>query len=287
MSQALCASQEAIEFHYDVGNDFFSLWLDRSLTYSCALFGESTRSLEDAQQAKLDFHIRNAGARYAERVLDIGCGWGSTLRRVTEHAGARHATGLTLSRAQKQHVDSQGWAGVRVELESWEDHRVDEPYDAIISIGAFEHFARPEHTPEEKTAIYRSFFERCHDLLAVGGRLSLQTIGFGRGRYIPGTPLAAIFPESHLPRLNELTEAADGLFEITVMRNDRHDYARTCREWARRLVARRDEAERVTSVETVRDYIQSLEFVAWGFETGVFTLWRLAMHADPFPRRKR
>src|SRR5258705_13615220 len=93
------ASAEAIQHHYDVGNDFYTLWLDETKTYSSALW-EDARTLEEAQLRKIDYHIRQARVEGAHRVLDIGCGWGSTLKRLVEHAGVEQAVGITLSNAQ-------------------------------------------------------------------------------------------------------------------------------------------------------------------------------------------
>jgi cyclopropane-fatty-acyl-phospholipid synthase len=167
------ASQQAIESHYDVGNDFYALWLDETRSYSCALW-EPAQTLEEAQLAKIDFHVQKARAPGTARVLDIGCGWGATLRRLVETHGVRQAVGLTLSRQQAAHVTAQAWPGVAVAVESWADHAPTEPYDAIISVGAFEHFARLGATEAEKVEGYRAFFRRCHEWLRPGGHISLQ-----------------------------------------------------------------------------------------------------------------
>ena len=172
------ASKAAISFHYDLGNEFFRLFLDSEFCYSCALYDQESDSLETAQQRKLEYHIQQARADGAARVLDIGCGWGALQKKlVTEHQ-VKVAVGLTLSENQAQWIRSIGLNGVEVLAESWTDHVPDAPYDSIISIGAFEHFARPSSRPVRVRG-YRDFFERCHGWLNPGGWMSLQTIGLG------------------------------------------------------------------------------------------------------------
>src|SRR6516162_3616701 len=224
------ASAEAIRHHYDVGNDFYRLWLDPTLTYSCALWSEDDRDdmLEIAQRRKIKHHAQSARARGAERVLDIGCGWGAVLKHLVEEQGVRRAVGLTLSREQAEWIASFNHPGIEVRLESWTEHAPAGPYDAVVSIGAFEHFARPEMDDEQKVAAYRAFFARCHGWLRPGGRLSLQTIAYGdvdpaqirtssQVRFI----VQEIFPESELPTLGHILQASDGLFELVALRNDR------------------------------------------------------------------
>ena len=275
------ASAAAIRSHYDVGDAFYALWLDPSLTYSAALWERDDESLEAAQRRKLDFHVEAARAAGMRRVLDVGCGWGSALERLTRVHGVEHAVGLTLSPAQADRVRAAGNPRVAVRLESWTEHAPDAPYDAILSIGAFEHFARPEDDPKRKIDAYRRFFARCRAMLVPGGRLSLQTSAFGLGRFVPGTPVSDVFPESHLPRLDEIAAAADGVFEIERLRNDRLDYERTCRTWRDRLDARRDEAVRAAGEDVVARYERFLDFARAGFESGIFVLLRIALRALP------
>jgi cyclopropane-fatty-acyl-phospholipid synthase len=168
------ASSEAIEHHYDVGNEFYRLWLDETMTYSCALWAEGD-TLERAQLRKLDHLIEGARAGGADRVLDVGCGWGALLVRLVELHGVKHATGLTLSRAQAEAVAALQDERIDVRVENWAEHEPGERYDAIISIGAFEHFARFGMTRRERVAAYRKFFAFCWELLPPGGRLVLQT----------------------------------------------------------------------------------------------------------------
>src|SRR6266568_3792485 len=157
-----------VQSHYDVSDDFYRLFLDPSMTYSCAYFERANMSLEQAQLAKIELSLGKLGLQPGQTLLDIGCGWGATLFR----AAARHnvrVIGLTLSRNQFDHVrreiDRRGSTGVEVRLQGWEEF--DEPVDRIVSIGAFEHFRRER---------YAEFFDRCYSNLPADGRMLLHTI---------------------------------------------------------------------------------------------------------------
>lgn len=272
------SSAAAIRRHYDLGTDFYRLFLDPSLTYSCAMFEEGD-SLASAQQRKHDWHIAQVEAAGAQRVLDVGCGWGATLRRLLDQHGVAQVVGLTLSDTQRAYVEGLADPRLEVRRESWLEHQPATPYDAIISVGAFEHFARFKIAPAEKIAGYRLFFERAHALLRAGGRMSVQTIAYGdipRGRRYRDEFIAdEIFPESDLPRLADVAEACEGRFEITTVRNDRADYARTCRLWFSGLRARRADAVALVGEEVVRRYERYLRTFSYSFELGAFQLLRI------------
>jgi len=279
------ASPEAIQNHYDVGNDFYRLWLDRTSTYSCALW-EPGDDLEVAQVRKLDFHIEQAGVTRAARVLDVGCGWGSLLMRLTSEHSVQDAVGLTLSREQAEWVRGLHLPGVEVRIENWQDHRPDVPYDAIVSIGAFEHFARLGVSEEEKIAGYRSFFEHCHRWLTPGGGLSLQTItyeNFDEG--CPNAFVADIFPESDLPRVFHIAQASQGLFEIVRLRQDAEQYERTLKQWLFNLKDHRDEAVAIQGEAGVRRYEKYLAMFAVAFHVRAMNLVRIAFRRIDQPVR--
>ena len=268
------ASAEAIQAHYDTGNEFYRLWLDPTLAYSCALWDDA--SLAEAQIHKLDYHIGEAQAARAPRVLDIGCGWGSLLERLTVFHGVGRAVGITLSEAQARYIEARALAGVAVRLESWADHRSAEPYDAIISIGAVEHFVRPETPGDERIQIYRHFFERCRALLRPGGFLSIQTMAYGMGRF-RASALASIFPESDLPRLVELVEATERLFEIVRLRNDPRDYSRTGRIWLDAIRRNRERIVALVGTARTLEYERFLSSGIKGYDAGVFNLYRMTL----------
>lgn len=267
------ASAEAIQSHYDIGNEFYELWLDPTRTYSCALWDGPDDTLTDAQARKHDYLVEQTRADRAKRVLDVGSGWGALLRRLVERHGVAEAVGLTLSQAQLDHV--QGWADDRYELrlENWIDHRPTAGYDAIISIGAFEHFADMGMDRAERIAAYREFFLRCREWLPPGGRLAVQTMIKGNNTRMSKQTVRdllfmidRIFPESELPWSSELVEASERAFDIVSVRNDADHYARTCLEWRRRLLADRDRAEAMVGGQAVDDYDRYLSAAASGFQ---------------------
>ncbi|WP_067701372.1 SAM-dependent methyltransferase [Nocardia jejuensis] len=273
----------AIRHHYDIGNEFYRLWLDPSLSYSCALRENDSDTLEIAQENKLRHHLDAIGAADADAVLDIGCGWGAILRRLSQQHGVSRAVGLTLSDEQAEFVLAQELPGVEVRIQNWLHYEPRERFDGIISIGAFEHFARPEDSPAEKIRVYREFFTRCRDWLREGGVLSLQTIAYANMSREQASSFMQqdIFPDADLPTLAEITAAAEGIFEVRSIISGRLDYAWTCEEWARRLRTHRAEATDLVGEEAVARYLRYLKLSALGFRMGKLSLYRLVLRAYP------
>jgi cyclopropane-fatty-acyl-phospholipid synthase len=272
------ASMEAIQHHYDLSNAFYNLWLDETMTYSSALW-EGASSLSEAQIRKFDYHIDSAHVRGAECVLDIGCGWGAMMARLVDEAGVKSVVGLTLSEAQAEWIRKRDDARVEVRVENWESHQPKQLYDSIISIGAFEHFARPDIARAEVVESYRKFFLKCREWLKPDGRLSLQTIAYGTARRedLNRFIIEEIFPESDLPTLADIDQASHRLFEVERVRNDRHDYERTLKEWYFNLRARKDEAIAVVGPDAVVRYEKYLSLFAVGFHTGAMNLFRIVL----------
>lgn len=277
------AAAAAIRHHYDIGNDFYHLWLDESLSYSCAMPESPSDTLESAQQRKLRHHLGAVGADQAESVLDIGCGWGAVLARGSKEHSVPRMVGLTLSDEQAAYVRALALRGVEVRTQSWVHFEPASRFDGIISIGAFEHFARPDDPPAAKIAVYREFFTRCRDWLTTDGTLSLQTIAYGNMRRDQASAFMQqeIFPDADLPTLAEITAAAEGLFEIATLTDDRLDYAWTCERWARRLREHRAEAVELVGAQTVARYERYLKLSALGFRMGKLGLLRIV--ARPYP----
>lgn len=276
-------SAAAIQHHYDVNNGFYALWLDSSLTYSCGLWEEPTLddNLEQSQQKKIDWHLKASGATSGKRLLDIGCGWGALMRRHLGLDPGNSATGLTLSHNQYQHICSLNVPNLQVCEESWIVHQPTSSYDAITSIGAFEHFAQPGASSEEKIGVYREFFSRCQQWLKPQGKLSLQTIAYG-SLYAENKNTftqTEIFPDSELPRPGEIFVASDGLFEIETYRNDRLQYGKTCDLWLKNL--RRQKAVIIErfGAELYQKYEQYLKLAVIGFYFGQILLLRFEMRS--------
>ncbi|MFD3919042.1 class I SAM-dependent methyltransferase [Streptomyces sp. NPDC058595] len=288
------ATAEAIRHHYDVSNDFYALWLDRSLTYTCALWAEPVLGteavpddLETAQARKLDYLIEGARAVGTRRVLDVGCGWGSVLSRLTQVHGVQQAVGLTLSDSQAALAESVGIPGAEIRVENWRDHHPAEPYDAIISIGAFEHFARTGLSRAERVAAYREFFERCFEWLPPRGRLALQTNVKGNNTVMDKATvrelmfiIETIFPESEIPALSEVVEGSEKLFDVVSLRNDPDHYSRTCAEWLHRLRNNREAAVRFSSEENVANYENYLEASVRHFQNRHLGLSRIIFQKE-------
>jgi cyclopropane-fatty-acyl-phospholipid synthase len=276
------ASPEAIQAHYDVGNRFYRLWLDPGLTYSCALWAGEDDTLAPAQQRKLAYVAEPALSGGARSVLDIGCGWGSLIAHLSA-GGVERSVGLTLSQEQLDHVQSLSLPGVEARLEGWRDHRPQTPYDAIVSVGAFEHFADQGLSESDRLAVYRDFFKACHGWLRPGAPLVLQTIAYGPAPVPAGGRelFLEIFPESDLPRPSEIFAASEGLFEVTDYRNDRDHYVRTLKAWHRNLRARTTEAEAEVGRDRVEFYKRYLGAAALMFAGRITVLLRLKMTRAP------
>ncbi|MFC0451219.1 class I SAM-dependent methyltransferase [Rhodococcus jostii] len=268
----------AIRHHYDVGNSFYRLWLDSSLTYSCAIPDGADDALDAAQDRKLQFHLDAIAAASATRVLDIGCGWGAMLKRLSD-SGVERAVGLTLSDEQAAYVRSRDYRGVDVRIENWLDYEPDAHFDGIVSIGAFEHFAKPDDSVVEKVRVYRDFFDRCRGWLHEDGMMSLQTIAYANMSRDSANQFVQqdIFPNADLPTFAEIATAAEGIFEIQAVHNGRLDYAWTCEEWARRLRRHRTDAVDLVGADVVARYEHYLKLSALGFRMGKICLLRIVL----------
>jgi cyclopropane-fatty-acyl-phospholipid synthase len=272
----LGASPAAIRAHYDLSDEFFQLVLGPDLVYSCALF-DGVDDLANAQLRKLDHHIEAAGAAGARRVLDVGCGWGALLERMVCHANVKSAVGLTLSPSQAKWMRKNSKPGIEVREESWRDHKPDKRYDAIISIGAFEHFVHIGMESARKLDAYREFFDFCDRVLVSRGRLSLQTIAYNqRPDTIDPFISEKIFPESELPLVWEPVAAAGKQFELLALRNDREHYFRTLRFWDRNLTQKRDEAVALVGQAAVEEFRRYLRVSAAAFQSGTVCLLRMS-----------
>jgi len=237
-------SRANIRAHYDTGNDFFRLFLDESMTYSCALFPSDEATLEDAQQAKIQAILSKSDVRAGDSILEIGCGWGAFAVEAARRTDCR-VTAITLSRAQWEvaaaRVREAGLAP-RVDVQLCDYRDVGGVFDRIVSIEMLEAVGHQ---------YYGTFFSTCAARLAPDGRLVLQTITLPNARYASSSTYVdwikkRIFPGGCLPSVEAIEAAArpSGLRMLGVEAMGPH-YARTLRAWRERLHARREEAHRL------------------------------------------
>jgi cyclopropane-fatty-acyl-phospholipid synthase len=286
------AGAEAIRSHYDVSNAFYELWLGESMMYSSAMWDPAgpDKDLQAAQQDKIDFFAaRVLPGSGPARVLDVGCGWGGTLRRLAAAPLVADPTGLTLSQAQVDYLAQHPIPGGEIRLEDWKAHQPREPYDAIFSFGAFEHFAKDGTTGPQRIAGYRRFFRSCMDWLAPGGRLALETIGhdgapdtsapLGRGPL--GDFVLSLYPESVCPHLSEIVLGFEPFFEVEMLRSDASDFARTCRAWLAALREHGEAAAEIVGEPVVRQFCRYLAASEIQFRTRIITNYRLVLRRRP------
>jgi cyclopropane-fatty-acyl-phospholipid synthase len=265
----------AVRHHYDVGNDFFALFLDSSMTYSCALFSRGASTLERAQEEKLELVCSKLALERGERVLDVGCGWGS----FAIHAAREHGVsvvGITLSEPQaalaRERVAEAGLDDL-IEIRVMDYRELGgERFDAVASIGMVEHVgaSRIDH--------YASQLAR---LLEPGGRL----LNHGISRLRHGDPESAsfsnryVFPDAAPLQLSRVLLALERAGFVTDhVEGLQDDYVQTLRHWLERLEKRLDEARRLAGPERARVWRLYLRAARRGFETGFLSIFQTRCH---------
>ncbi len=206
--------------HYDIGNNLFSIMLDKDLNYSCA-YWKNAKTLDAAQEAKLDLICRKIGLRSGMKVLDIGCGWGGFAKYAAEKYGA-NIHGITVSREQVEFVNNACQClDVKIELKDY--RKVREKFDRIVSVGMFEHVGYKN---------YRTFMKVVHRCLKADGLFLLHTIG-GNTSTSSTDPWIDkyIFPNSMLPSTKQITSAIEGLFVLEDWHNFGQYYDKTLMAW--------------------------------------------------------
>ena len=275
----LARDRTAIAHHYNVGNDFYGLWLDRRMVYSCAFFPTGTEDLDAAQDAKLELICRKLRLRPGERLLDIGCGWGGLALYAAERYGVE-AVGVTLSEPQaewaRRRVAEAGMAEhCRIDVRDYREVTAGE-FDKLVSVGMFEHVG---------VARLREYFRRAFALLRPGGLFLNHGIA---GR--PDPPWwrrlgrrtsflnAHVFPDGDLVPIGMATTVAERCgFEVRDVESLREHYARTLRSWVQRLEARRDQAVPLVGEGKYRTWRLFMAASAQGFAAGRISVFQMLL----------
>ncbi|MFI5087474.1 MAG: class I SAM-dependent methyltransferase [Terriglobales bacterium] len=262
----------AVRQHYDVSNEFFALWLDRRMMYSCAYFEQASDTLDQAQEQKLDYICRKLRLKQGERLLDIGCGWGGLILHAAKKYGAQ-ALGITLSKRQaevaEQRIREEGVGDhCRVEVCDYRDLDQAESFDKLVSVGMFEHVGE-KLLPE--------YFRRAWRLLAPGG--AFLNHGIARNLHHPdrGPSFIAqyVFPDSELvPISTVLRTAEDTGWEVRDLESLREHYAMTLRLWVQRLEQQATKARQVVDEVTYRIWRLYMAGAAHRFRTGWLNLYQ-------------
>src|SRR5262249_27063040 len=273
----------AISHHYDVSNDFYALFLDPLMVYTCAYYRDPDGKLEQAQQAKLDHVCRKLDLRPGESVLDIGCGWGALSMWAARHYGVR-AQGVTLSRAQAEYaaerIKREGLEGrCRVDYMDYRDLPPEVVYDKIAAVGVIEHVG---------IANYPAFFGGVRARLRDGGLYltpgSVHELGWKYSSQFEFL-LRHVFPNGELASISQtLTEMERAGWEIMDVEGLRLHYARTCRHWAERLDARADEARALAGERTYRTWRLYLTCSAVAFEPSPPGLYQVVRRKPRAPK---
>jgi cyclopropane-fatty-acyl-phospholipid synthase len=269
--------RESIRHHYDVSNEFYALWLDPRMVYSCAYFREEGDSLETAQLQKLDHICRKLRLAPGERFLDIGCGWGALVIRAAEKYGV-HATGITLSENQHRLANERIRAAgledrCRVLLEDYRDHAGDGTYDKVASVGMFEHVGL-RNLPVYFGAVNRLLREgglfMNHGITAAN--TSNRPVGLGGGEFIG----RYVFPNGELPHLHLVTrEMSDRAFEIHDVECLRAHYAKTLALWSANFEQRLPEAVAAADERTARIWRLYLAGCAHAFDEAWVSIYQI------------
>jgi cyclopropane-fatty-acyl-phospholipid synthase len=262
----------SVRHHYDLPPEFFALVLDASMTYSCAIFSRGAQTLEEAQEQKLELVCTKLGLEPGQRVLDVGCGWGSFALHAAERHGV-HVTGITLSAPQaelaRRRAAEAGLSGL-VDIRVMDYREITgEQFDAIASIGMV------EHVGAEQIDLYA---ERLAGLVRPGGKL----LNHGIARLDPGDTVGGpfsdryVFPDGAPLQLSRVLAALERAgFEQHHIEGFRGDYAETLRHWARRLDDNLPEARRLAGEERVRVWRLYLRAARNGFETGFTSVFQV------------
>ena len=224
-----------------MSNEFFRLWLDERMHYTCAVYEKDTDTLEQAQENKSKVLYDYAELSPDQTVLDIGCGWGANLEYLVRR-GVKEAHGITLSSAQYEEINARKIPNMRAWCTDYKDYVPAAKYDALVSIEMIDHLCSPAQAAKGQAVdIYRKYFDRVAEWIKPGGLFAFQAILRNR---VPRTKndisdlkftADVIFPGGLNPRLEELVLAVNPSWEILELKTRRTHYGKTTGEWLRRM----------------------------------------------------
>jgi cyclopropane-fatty-acyl-phospholipid synthase len=272
--------RQAVTYHYNVSNDFYALFLDKNLVYSCAYFERDEEDLDTAQERKLDYLCRKLRLQPGERLLDIGCGWGGLVIYAAQHYGV-NALGITLSQPQAELANARiRQAGLgkrcRVEVRDYREMDEQEPFDKLVSVGMFEHVGE---------AVLPVYFQKAWNLLKTGG--VFLNHGIARNAKDPWYRESTfsdryVFPDGELEPISlTLREAEKTGFEVRDVESLREHYAQTLRHWVRRLEGNHELALKFVDETTYRVWRLFMSGSVYGFETASTNLYQTLLVKAP------
>ncbi len=275
---------KAIEFHYDVSNEFYALFLDRRMVYTCAYYRRPDGDLDQAQEDKLDLVCRKLRLAPGERLLDIGCGWGSLVMWAAERYGVE-ARGVTLSPVQAEYAQAAirraGLEGrARVDHLDYRDLPATLRFDKVAAVGVIEHLG---------IANYPGYFARVHELLEPGGLFLNHGITHEK-HWRRGSQTEFlerfVFPNGELDNVSHIVDVLEhARFEVLDVEGLRAHYARTTRQWVDRLQANADRARALVGERVYRTWVAYLAASSVGFTEGSIGLYQvLASRLAPASR---
>jgi len=265
--------RQAISYHYDVSNDFYSLWLGKEMLYSCAYFHNPEDDLDTAQRQKLDYICRKLRLKAGERLLDIGCGWGGLIIHAAREYGV-NAVGITLSQQQfllaQERIAKADLAGrCQVKVADYRDLTEPEAFDKIVSVGMVEHVGEIN---------LGEYFRRAFRSLRTGGVFLNVGIGAPQPRSLQGHTAfsdAYVFPDGEVPPIGTIARSAESAgFEVLNVENLREHYALTLRHWVRGIEQNAEQARRLVDEVTYRIWRLHMAGSAYLFQLGKLNLYQ-------------